>query len=112
MKCGDRGGGAHVGEYVGNVVAFAPDGKTLASGGGETVTLWDVATGKELRHWDKHQEYNTRLLFAAGGKLLASSDSQSTLIWDTGSGTELRQLKSSNHALAFAPCHIGPHVLA
>ena len=37
-------------------LAFAADGKTLISGGNEssldgTVFIWDVATGKELRHF-------------------------------------------------------------
>src|SRR5262249_33742544 len=33
-------------------VAFAPDNKILASGGGAAVRLWDVASGKELKKID------------------------------------------------------------
>src|SRR5689334_4424584 len=38
-------------------VAYAPDGKTVASAGDDrTVRLWDVATGKEVRSFTGHQD--------------------------------------------------------
>ena len=31
-----------------NSVAFSPDGKILAGGSGNTIKLWDVASGQEM----------------------------------------------------------------
>jgi WD40 repeat protein len=45
----------HSSDTVGGVyiVAFSPDGKTIASGGADnTIKLWDIPTGTELRSLD------------------------------------------------------------
>src|SRR2546425_8291276 len=52
MGCGHGEGDPHAQRAHPQVrsVAFAPDGKTLASGSYDhTVKLWDAATGKEIR---------------------------------------------------------------
>ncbi|HEX8142872.1 MAG TPA: hypothetical protein VF553_09770 [Pyrinomonadaceae bacterium] len=56
-----------------NVVAFSPDGKTLATGGEDaTVKLWSVTSYKELLTLKGHTKSVTSLVFAPDGKWLAS----------------------------------------
>jgi RNA polymerase sigma factor (sigma-70 family) len=56
-------------------IAFAPDGKTLASGHVDgTVSLWDVVTREELVTLDGHEAQITALAFTADGRTLASGD--------------------------------------
>jgi RNA polymerase sigma factor (sigma-70 family) len=81
---------AHSGRSI--VVAFAPDGKALASGAQDDpcVRLWDPATGKELGAWKAHNQWVRSVAFAPDGKSLATAGDDGTLaIWDLASGREL-----------------------
>jgi WD40 repeat protein len=61
-----------------NAVCFSPDGKTLATGGGEPtragdIILFDAATGKATQTWkERHADAVLGLDFSPDGKLLAS----------------------------------------
>ena len=64
-------------------VAFSPDGKTLASSGGKSgeVTIWDVATGKELARL-RGQNRVLSVVFSPQGKILATVSSDGTVkLW-------------------------------
>lgn len=61
-----------------NAVRFSPDGKLLATGGGELsrsgdIHLFDAATGKGVQTWkDRHKDAVLSLDFSPDGKRLAS----------------------------------------
>lgn len=61
-----------------SVVSFAPDGRTLATGGADNnVVLWDVPTGQDLITF-KHNGSVEGLKFSADGTLLATADREPT----------------------------------
>jgi WD40 repeat protein len=118
-------------------VAFAPDSRTLATGGRDSaVKLWDVASGKLVRSLpgrpSDHRYYphdavgalafshdGTRLAAGFGRPGLHDPDyDQVVKVWDVASGRELRTLtglKNTVPMMAFAPddrtlaaaCHDG-----
>jgi len=98
VRLWDVASGRHVRSLSGHkaavhAIAFAPDGKTIATGAwDETVRTWDVASGNQLEIFQPKNGYVGAVAFAPDGRSLvaAAQDLQS---WDLGSGTK-RELKS------------------
>jgi dipeptidyl aminopeptidase/acylaminoacyl peptidase len=89
-------------------VAFAPDGKTLASASGDqTIKLWDVATGKERSTLRGHKNFALCVAFSPDGKTLATGSYDRTAkLWDVATGKERATLAGHSGAVwsvAFHP---------
>jgi RNA polymerase sigma factor (sigma-70 family) len=110
------------GQWNENVV-FTPDGKQLigAVGGGwsvDTLTVWDVATGQDVRRFPVQDGRVTVVAVSPDGRTLAAATSPPGLpgqkaaawgrvrLWDARGGAELRTLEGHRgeiEQLAFAP---------
>jgi len=86
--------------------AFDPEGRVLAGANDHAATLWDVATGKELRSFPGHSGSVRSVAFGPGARTLISSGSDYTIkSWDVATGKELQSLKnpSGDDSVVFSP---------
>ena len=87
-----------------NAVRFSPDGKTLATGGGEPsrsgdISLFDVTSGKVLKTWkERHTDAVLSLDFSPDGKLIASGGADKIArVFEVATGNQVNLFEGHTH---------------
>jgi WD40 repeat protein len=80
--------------YRGVIIAFSPDGQTLAVAEGNEVWLWDIETAKKIAFYKGHNARVNGIAFNADGSLLATASNDGTVrLWNTQNAHEITVYK-------------------
>jgi WD40 repeat protein len=82
-------------------IHITPDGKLLASGGGEGIRLWEVATGEESPAPAMNGRPAMSVAFSPDGRLLASGNRSAVRLWEAATGKEVLVLTGFSGEVAF-----------
>ncbi len=89
-----------------NLVTFSPDGKILASTGSNTIELWNVETGMEVKSIKGKAVFKS-MTFSPNGKILTSGNSVGTItFWNVETGQEIKSFEGHSDwvkSVVFSP---------
>ena len=90
-------------ENVSNVpsMAFSPDGRRLASGGG-VLRLYDVATGMHIRTLNSPIDGVYGVAYSSDGRTIAGSNAREIRLWNAVTGAHIHTLDSGRR-ITFSP---------
>jgi WD40 repeat protein len=73
-----------------NSVAFSSDGRYFLSGGGSSLRMWDIETGKVLQVFQVHSGPVYTTVFSPYGRYVLSGGGSTLHLWDIDMGRKLR----------------------
>jgi len=96
-------------------VAFSPDGRYALSGSWDnTLKLWDISNGREIRTFKGHSDDVQAVTFSPDGKYaLSGSNDKTVRLWDISCGRNIKTFKGHSRdvkSVAFSPD--GKHALS
>ena len=118
FDCGKQEPGKHQRTLKGHIgrvnsVAFSPNGKTIISGGDQSIRLWSAKTGRHQqtlmtpRTRDRHTGRVYSVVFSPDEKTIASGSEDKTVrLWYTGTGLHKQTLHGHDgpvYSVAFSP---------
>jgi len=94
--------------FTTNAISFSSDGRHAVSGGDDqTLKLWDVTTGAEMRTFTGHANLVSSAVFSPDGRsILSGSWDQTLILWEADTGRTIRTFKGHSGAVssvAFSP---------
>ena len=90
---------------IGGLVAFSPNGKTIASTAGRTIILWDIVTKQELVRMESESTADT-LSISHDGALIAGAGLDGFInVWEVNTGQLINTFRHAGrvNSIAFSP---------
>lgn len=86
-------------------IALSPDGRHVAGGAGDIVSLWDAGSGGILRRFDHGGRVND-VAFDRSGKFLLTSGGPKTIqVWNADSGELISTIWQESESEKIMPCN-------